>query len=313
MRWIIICACFLLSACSDHHSKHYLGYAEGKYVYLSSPVSGNLKTLSVRQGETVGADQTAFQLDPQPEQAQLASAKAQLKIAEHDLNNLKQGQRSTIIERFQAKISRVQANLNYRKKMLDRNVELRKLGAVGEAELDKSRASYETDLQQLHEIQASLAEAKLGARKHLVLAQESRVKKASDRVRENAWRLGRKTIRIPEAGFVQETFYREHEYVPTGKPVLSLLPPGNRVIVFFVPEKSLPSVTLGKKISFTCDECNATYSGKVNYISSQAEYTPPIIYSQHSRSKLVYWIEAAIDSKDVKKINPGEPVQVDIA
>src|SRR3989338_8117656 len=87
MRWMIVCACLFLSACSHHHSDYYLGYVEGKYIYLSSPVSGQLTTLLVRQGETVTENQPAFQLDPEPEQSQLAAAKAELNIATHDLDN----------------------------------------------------------------------------------------------------------------------------------------------------------------------------------------------------------------------------------
>lgn len=310
MRWMIVCACLFLSACSEHHSKHYLGYAEGKYVYLSSPISGQLTTLSVRQGETVTENQPAFQLDPEPEQSQLVSAKAQLDVAMHDLDNLKLGERDTIIKRLEAQILRVQANLIFSKKMLDRNTQLQKTGAIGQATLDQARAKYDSDLQELNATEASLAEAKLGARKYLILAQEAKVKSARDHVTEYEWRLAQKTMRIPKSGFIQETFYREHEFVPAGKPVLSLLPPGNRVVVFFVPEKELSRVKLGKKIMFTCDECNKTFSGKINYISSRAEYTPPVIYSRESRSKLVYWIEAAIDPTDVTQVNPGEPVEV---
>ncbi|HLD84330.1 MAG TPA: HlyD family efflux transporter periplasmic adaptor subunit [Coxiellaceae bacterium] len=313
MRWMIVCACLFLSACSHHHSDYYLGYVEGKYIYLSSPVSGQLTTLLVRQGETVTENQPAFQLDPEPEQSQLAAAKAELNIATHDLDNLKLGQRDTIIKSLEAQILRVQANLVFSKKMFDRNTLLQKTGAIGQATFDQSRAKYESDLQELKVTEANLAEAKLGARKYLILAQESKVKSASDRVMECEWRLAQKTKRIPKAGFIQETFYREHEFVPAGKPILSLLPPGNHVVVFFVPEKELNRVKLGKKITFTCDECNKTLSGKISYISSRAEYTPPVIYSRESRSKLVYWIEAAIDADSVKQVNPGEPVNVSVS
>lgn len=56
----------------------YLGYIEGEYVYLSSPVSGRLIQLAVHRGETVTVSQLAFQLDPQPELAQLKSAQTNL-------------------------------------------------------------------------------------------------------------------------------------------------------------------------------------------------------------------------------------------
>jgi HlyD family secretion protein len=48
----------------------------------------------------------------------------------------------------------------------------------------------------------------------------------------------------------------------------------------------------------------------VNYISTQAEFTPPVIYSQGSRAKLVYMIEAGFASSDAVHLKPGQPVDV---
>jgi HlyD family secretion protein len=53
-----------------------------------------------------------------------------------------------------------------------------------------------------------------------------------------------------------------------------------------------------------------TYEGKVTYISPQAEYTPPVIYSQESREKLVFMIEVRFDTPTAAKLNPGQPVDV---
>ena len=40
------------------------------------------------------------------------------------------------------------------------------------------------------------------------------------------------------------------------------------------------------------DGVQGTIQGKVSYISPKAEYTPPVIYSQESREKLVFMVEA---------------------
>ena len=46
------------------------------------------------------------------------------------------------------------------------------------------------------------------------------------------------------------------------------------------------------RISFTCDGCPSEIKATVIYISPRAEYTPPVIYSQSARAKLVFMIEA---------------------
>ena len=45
-------------------------------------------------------------------------------------------------------------------------------------------------------------------------------------------------------------------------------------------------------------------------ISPQAEYTPPVIYSQESRQKLVFMIESRFDATTAAKLHPGQPVDV---
>jgi HlyD family secretion protein len=52
------------------------------------------------------------------------------------------------------------------------------------------------------------------------------------------------------------------------------------------------------------------FVGTVSYISPHAEYTPPVIYSQESRSKLVFMIEAVFDPGTSVNLHPGQPVDV---
>lgn len=245
-RWIGLLSCLLLSACTSHHKLHLLGYIEGRFVYLSSPVSGQLIQLAVQKGETVSTNQLAFRLDPEPESSQLKSA---------------------------------QADLLYTGKMLERNQELRKTGAIGEAALDFSRQQHEIALRKVTQFQ---------------------------------WMVTEKTQHFAQDGFVQDTLFRQNEFVPAGKPVIQFLPPANRILIFFVPETQLSQIKMGQVVTFTRDGSKKSISASINYIASQAQYTPPVIYSKDSREKLVYWVEAKIDPAVVKTMNPGQPVEVSI-
>jgi len=46
------------------------------------------------------------------------------------------------------------------------------------------------------------------------------------------------------------------------------------------------------------------------YISPQVEYTPPVIFSQENRAKLIFMVEAVFDQPDVNRLHPGQPVEV---
>ena len=58
----------------------------------------------------------------------------------------------------------------------------------------------------------------------------------------------------------------------------------------------------------TIDGVQQSFEGKVSYISPQAEFTPPVIYSRESRAKLVFMVEADFDPAVSAELRPGQPV-----
>jgi HlyD family secretion protein len=112
----------------------------------------------------------------------------------------------------------------------------------------------------------------------------------------------------PAAGVIQQVYFRPGETVPSGRPVMSMLPPGNLKLRFFAPERVLHDIKYGATVSVTCDGCAAGLTATVSFIASSAEYTPPVIYSLDERAKLVFLIEARPQFPD--KFRVGQPVTV---
>ena len=73
-------------------------------------------------------------------------------------------------------------------------------------------------------------------------------------------------------------------------------------------EAELPKITLGQTVSIRCDNCEKDIVARVSFISRTSEFTPPVIYSQDERSKLVYLIEARTDTP--QNLRVGQPVNV---
>ncbi|MCK9917893.1 efflux RND transporter periplasmic adaptor subunit [Microbacteriaceae bacterium K1510] len=121
-------------------------------------------------------------------------------------------------------------------------------------------------------------------------------------------RVARRTANSPAEGTIQQIYYRPGETVQPGRPVLSLLPPGNLKIRFFAPETELATVKFGDTVAVSCDGCEAGLTAKVSFIARSSEYTPPVIYSLEERSKLVYMIEAR--PAQPEKFRVGQPVTV---
>lgn len=132
----------------------------------------------------------------------------------------------------------------------------------------------------------------------------------NQRMAQAEWDLSQKRQGAPQAGLVFDTFYREGEWVAAGRPVVALLPPQNIKVRAFVPEKQIGAIHPGDRVRITVDGLLEPLIGKVSFISPQAEYTPPVIYSRESRDKLVFMIEATFDPKTAATLHPGQPVDV---
>ncbi|HKW31332.1 MAG TPA: efflux RND transporter periplasmic adaptor subunit, partial [Verrucomicrobiae bacterium] len=129
-------------------------------------------------------------------------------------------------------------------------------GVISAEELDQARAQRDADQAQVEAQTAALAKAN--------------------------WSFEQKEQFAPTNAFVQDTLYRVGEWVAAGKPVVELLPPANLKVRFFVPETVLANIRPGQTVQVTFDGGKDNYSATVNYISTQAEFTPPVIYSQQN-------------------------------
>jgi len=132
----------------------------------------------------------------------------------------------------------------------------------------------------------------------------------SQRLAQAQWNFSQKQQVAPKAGLVFDTLYREGEWVEAGHPVVVLLPPQNIEVRAFVPERVIGTINPGDKAEVFVDGVKEPFVGKIVYVFHKAEYTPPVIYSEESRSKLVYMIEITFDPEIAVKLHPGQPVDV---
>jgi HlyD family secretion protein len=165
------------------------------------------------------------------------------------------------------------------------------------------------DRARVAELRAQLKVAQLPGRSDEVSAAEADMKAASDVLAQADWKLAQKSQRAPMAALVADTLYVQGEWVPAGMPVVSLLPAENIKLKFFVAETQLSSLKIGQSVAVSCDGC-AAMTARISFISSQAEYTSPLIYSKENRASLVFLIEARVPREDALRLHPGQPVEV---
>lgn len=261
----------VLAGCDKPHEGQWLGYAEGDAAFIAAPLAGWLTDVKVKRGDWVKKGDLLFVLDNTNQTATRDQAEAQIAQA--------QSQRTEAL-----------ASLDLAKRQFDRQKGLLASTATSKQAYDQAKSAYDSAVAQVAAIDATEAQAKA------TLASA-------------AYQLSQRQVIALTTGRVQEVYFREGEYAPAQTAVVSVLPPENVYVRFFVPEGEFARIRLGQKVKIHCDGCADTIIGTISFVASTHEYTPPVIFSNQSRSQLVFKVEARAPGG--LKLNPGQPVDVD--
>jgi len=260
----------LLCACGRNEPTPWLGYAEGEAAYVAAPQAGWVAQLRVKRGDAVANGDALFRLDDTREEAATAQARATIAQASADL-------------------AQARASLDYARKDLARQARLVAAHAGTAATLDLARSNY------------AQAEARIG--------QIEAQRKAAEATLAGAnYALNERDVISRTHGRVEDVYFREGEYAPAQTPVIAILPPENIFVRFFVPETEFSRVKLGQKVRIRCDGCASEITAVITFIAQRQEFTPPVIFSQDNREKLVFKLEARAPGG--LKLSPGQPVEV---
>jgi HlyD family secretion protein len=292
----------------------FAGYAEAELIYLSAGAAGTLRSLQVKRGDPVQAGQELAALDTDAEVLNRTAAEARRERASALQRNLQKGRRPNELRAIEQQLAQAEAALAGSRAVLDRNKKLVEQGYLAPLRLEEFVAAHDRDQAHVRELQAQRALALEAARADEIAAAAAEARASTADVALARWREGQKLITAPVGARVFDVMYRAGEWVNAGAPVLSLLAPGAIKVRFFVPETALSSLSVGTNVNIRCDGCPEGPQGmtaRVRWIAPQAEYTPPVIYSVGSRSKLVFMVEAEPAAGSTLK--PGQPVDVRLA
>ncbi len=300
----------LLSGCNQNHDNNWQGYVEGEYVYISSSQSGRLDHLSVTRGQQISVNAPLFILESANELAAQQQAQHQLEASQETLIDIQSGKRPEEIDVTLAQLKQAQATADHAQAQFQRDEAQFRVDAISKQQLEDSRTALATAIAQVNQQKSQLAVDRLPDRTGQIDVQKAQVAAAKAVLAQANWKLDQKTVRTTRAGLVFDTLYREGEWVAAGNPIVQLLPPENIKVRFFVPEPILGQLKLNQNVILHCDGCAADLPAHITYISTKAEYTPPIIYSNETRAKLVYMIEAHPNAAAAEKLHAGQPIEV---
>lgn len=300
----------LLAGCNNGAPAGWSGYAEGDYVYIAAPLAGRLEQLAVQAGQTVQRGAPLFTLDDEAERAARDEALARAAGAQAQAANTESGRRRDEVAVTAAQLAQARAQAALAASELARQRQLVAQGFVSQARLDDAQTAVGQTRARVAELEAAVRVARLPARRDERVAAAAQAEAASQAVRGSDWRSAQKQQHAPVDAQVADTYFRAGEYVPAGQPVLALLPNGAVKARFFVPEAEIATLAAGQAVLLACDGCGAPIAARISRIATRAEYTPPVIYSNEQRARLVFLVEARPDAKDAARLHPGQPLDV---
>ena len=259
----------VVAACRQAADLPWLGYGEGDYAMISAPQGGWVTSLAVERGQMVHRGDLLFTLDSLEQLATRDQAVASLGQA-------------------RASLTQEQANLEYAETELARQDRL----AGDSAGTPATRAQAENTAKQSRARIAQL---------------DAEIAQMQASLNGAEYALSQRRIVARTEGPVEDIYFRPGEYVAPSTAVVSVLPPANVYVRFFVPETQLARVHLGQKVRISCDACQPT-DAVITFIASSEEYTPPVLFSVGNREKLMYKLEARAPGG--LPIHPGQPVEV---
>jgi len=182
-------------------------------------------------------------------------------------------------------VNQARAALVLSEKEWVRQSELLATSVAAQRDADQARSQRDQDLHHVSQLQAALDSAQ--------------------------WNLDQKQQSATRDGLVFDTPFHEGDWVPAGNPVVVMLPPENVKVRAFVSQKIVGNITRDTLATIHVDgRPPQTFEARVSFVSPRAEYTPPVIYSQDMREKLVFLIELSVEPEVAKKLHPGQPVDV---
>ena len=299
LRILAVAAALALGACREE-SGRLQGWVEADLVFVGPDEAGRIETLHVREGDTVAAGVPLFAIDSELQSADVHTASAQVAEARARLARLETAQQR------KEEIAVLEAQ------------EKPRAGDARRSPPSSSSASRRCARGAFRRRRSSTS------RRPIPTATRPRSKKSAARSRSRAWphtrrtsrrhasrsrprsrgatrretKLARRKLAAPVDGAVQQVYYRPGEMVPAARPVLSILPPGNIKLRFFVAQALLPKIALGDAVAVRATAATRGSTAKVSFIARTAEYTPPVIYSLEERNKLVFMVEARPDAPD---------------
>jgi HlyD family secretion protein len=278
-----------LSACGDDgHVPEGSGFIEATEVVISSEVAGRLEAIYFEEGDTIETGNTIALIDTTTLSLRLAQARAH--------------HRAAVAQQVSARLQIEQADLDSALARTDylRMKSLIEKGSVTQRQFDQAENRY---LQS--RLAGSLARSALAAAGAAIEQAESEIALLESQLADC------RPI-SPVTGTVVTTYVERGELLGVGKPLIRVAELNQVTVKIYLPPAFLAEVMLGARAEIDPEDGRtAPLTGRVTWISPEAEFTPKNIQTKEARADLVYAVKITIPNPD-QVLKVGMPVMARI-
>jgi len=326
-RLLVVPICALLAGCQQEaptDSVRVSGHVEATEVQVAAEVGGRLVDLRVGEGDRVTTGMLIAQLDVRDVELQIARARAERAAAEAQLRLLEAGARVEDIRQAQAQVDAASADaaaaeaerrsaerdLQRFESLLQANAGSQKQRDDAAARVTVARERERAAGDRVRAAREVTSRLQAGSRREEIDAARARVSAIDAQIAQLEKTRGDAAVSAPVTGIVTQKLTDAGEMVAPRMPLVVITDLDHAWANLFVPEPLMPRVALGQAATVLTDAGDRV-SGKVTFISPQAEFTPRNVQTADERSKLVYRIKVSVDNS-AGVLKQGMPVDAEL-
>jgi HlyD family secretion protein len=306
----VVLSLVLLVSCQNDKNKATIsasGTIEAIEVTVSAKTTGQVVRLLVDEGSQVKNGDKLAVIDSSSLEIQVQQAQAGVNLAEAQLQLLVKGARIEDIKQAQEALTQAEANLKIAQADRDRFRDLFAKNSATAKQNQDAEARYIVARAQHDAAQQALLKLEKYARPEEIKAAEARLDQAMAARDLLQKTIADSTISAPVPGIVTDKATEEGEFVGPGTALVTIASLSEVHLNIYIPETDLGKVRLGQEAEVTIDSYpDRAFTGRVIFISPEAEFTPKNVQTKEERVKLVFRVKIEIPNPD-NILKPGMP------
>ncbi len=280
---LVVMLSFLIGCDRGKHEIGGSGFIEATSVIVSAETPGRLEVLFAGEGDAIAAGATIGVIDSTTIKLQIDRARAQRQSA------------VSAIEIAHIAIEQTAHDASLARKEFDRVASLLGKGSANQQQYDQTENRYKQS-----ELARRSAQVTYEARQTDLARIDAEIA-ILERQLEDCYPTA------PVSGIVIDKLTEPGELLAPGKPIVEIAKIDTVWVKIYLPARDLPAIRIGGQVSVTTDSYpGRVYTGKMTFISSEAEFTPKNVQTTKERVKLVYRIKVIL-SNPQNELKPGMP------